>query len=259
MQTTVFSRASARADYGVNAGAIKNGLRPANGTDVGTLPNGTLVDGIGAFGFGSPVESGAQSSWTDTFVVLGGPMGALGTATISVSFGGTASTGYGENGSAFYDAEATFQEFGTRGYGFVQFSLRPRYDVAPINFGSDGPGQVIYHEESFGAAFGNPLPDFVTVIGGVPETLTGEVLFRYGQPFALESSLSLSGFHQIDFDYDHTARLSLFDLPDGAFLTSGSGFDYPIALTIPEPGTYALLLAGLALLGFTSTAIRRRR
>lgn len=64
--------------------------------------------------------------------------------------------------------------------------------------------------------------------------------------FRLRYYLIGSATHQGSF-VDATGQLS-FDLPAGAWLTSKAGFLAPV----PEPETYALMLAGLGLVGWTA-------
>jgi hypothetical protein len=60
-----------------------------------------------------------------------------------------------------------------------------------------------------------------------------------------------------EVDFDSTAALTNVGLPDGVSFTSAAGASYNITVaSVPEPDTWALLLAGLGLIG---VAARRRR
>lgn len=72
--------------------------------------------------------------------------------------------------------------------------------------------------------------------------------------FNFYSSLQAITFGTI-VDYGNTAGIS-FDLPQGVLLTSDSGVFLTAA--VPEPETYAMLLAGLGLIGF-STRYKKHR
>jgi hypothetical protein len=260
LEATLFQTARARADYGTNSAAVKAGLSAVSAQDRGDFPSGDLID----LELGSSLapEMSADSDWTDTFVIDGDT--GIGTASVSVELSGSVQSAYGENGTAFYDEiTGTFEEFGRSGFGQLNYSLEPRYDVAPIDFGPDGAPAAIFVSEQFGNEnpFNTPLPDFV-LESGPPTILTGEFFFEYGVPFALESSLSLSGHRQIDMDYFHTAALSLFTLPAGATLASGSGHLYTVSAgppptAVPEPASVWLLGCGLlALIGFARSPHR---
>ena len=100
-----------------------------------------------------------------------------------------------------------------------------------------------------------------------------EVDVRVGDPLPIGAFFSISGVanigdpdRQVDVggfaDGRNTAALWLGALPDGMTVTSASGHDYTIDPTatvtapVPEPETYALLLAGVGVLGFVA---RRRK
>ena len=59
---------------------------------------------------------------------------------------------------------------------------------------------------------------------------------------------------EISIDGSHTAALGIEFTDPTVSMTSQSGFTFPQTVAVPEPGTYAMMLAGLALLGF---AVRR--
>jgi hypothetical protein len=67
-----------------------------------------------------------------------------------------------------------------------------------------------------------------------------------------------SSFAQASIDASHTATID-FDLPDGVFLTGASGAvfgDVPAVAGVPEPASWALMIAGFGLAG---GMLRKRR
>ena len=242
LETTLYARAKALADYGTNRAAVELNFRPTNGTDRGAYPASMYYGGLPNQSSAEP-HAFAQSIWTDTFVIEGGT--GVGTATVSVALHGHAESRYGANGTIWYDAEPSFQTFGTSGFGSAQYRLNISYDDLPPGLDEEFPAPISWNQ-----SFSSPLPAFV--VGDIPtEILTGSFVFEYGVPFGLSSFLTLFGDNQINIDFDHTATLSLFDLPEGASLTSGSGHNYPV----PEPATWVLMVIGMA----ACAGFRRRR
>lgn len=105
---------------------------------------------------------------------------------------------------------------------------------------------------SFAGTYCTNAPS-VTAIGSLP------ILIAPGS-FSLQIGLVAGAVLGDTAQFSDTARLFL-RLPDGVGITSGSGQllaqATPIVAGIPEPETYALILAGLGLLG--AAAARQRR
>lgn len=247
LQTTLYARSNARADYGTNGASLELNFEPTNGTHRGTLPMG---DFSGSLPINSTLEpqASAQSSWTDSFVINGGT--GVGTASVNVALHGHAESRYGANGDIWY-GNPSFETFGTSGYGNAQYLLGIYYSATPTG----APQEYAYGEynhpitwqQTYGGPYGLPLADFVTEAGVQPDILTGSFLFEYGVPFELQSHLNVNGYNQINVDFDHTATLSMFELPAGASLTSDSGHLYPVS-AVPEPTAVWLFGSGLLVL-----------
>ena len=71
---------------------------------------------------------------------------------------------------------------------------------------------------------------------------------RLDQPFQLSYSLRTDVSESSFLDFLHTARIS-FVLPAGLSVTSMGGYDSAAVTPVPEPETWLLMLAGLAVIG----------
>lgn len=247
LETTLYAGASGYADFGTHQGALGLNFRATDGNDRGMFPTGTFS---GSLPFNSTLQPHAdvQSTWTDTFVITGGT--GTGTANIVIDIHGHAESRYGANGTIWY-GNASFDQFGTNGAGFAQYGLDILYDSLPPGLDPEYNNPIRWEQ-----SYSQPsLPDFVTEVGGVPiETLTGSFVFEYGVPFALTSSLTLSGSNQITIDFAHTVDVVGFEFAAGGSVASGSGHVYAV---IPEPSTTSLVLAGLLTLGLRSRQQRQ--
>ncbi|WP_200383412.1 PEP-CTERM sorting domain-containing protein [Rhodocyclus tenuis] len=109
-------------------------------------------------------------------------------------------------------------------------------------------------------------------VGAFNNDLVGTFTFKYGDPLYLQSELSAYLSDVGVVDVRHSAVITGIDLPEGSairFLSGASANTYGTLVgglygeygsggtlpSVPEPGSYAMLLAGLGLLG----AIARRR
>lgn len=115
---------------------------------------------------------------------------------------------------------------------------------------------------------------FSAIPGGTSNFSIDVVLpytFTYDVSFTLTSWLVLSAHLDANCcggreamlpfsaDFSHTAILDTVILPTGATLISGSGSSYPANVAaIPEPETYAMLLAGLGLISWTARQRKQR-
>ncbi|MFO1322360.1 MAG: PEP-CTERM sorting domain-containing protein [Burkholderiales bacterium] len=210
--------ARARTEYGVNHGYAQ------------------VVDGSAADG----PAVGALSVWADKFVVSG-PGGATGAfaAPVSVTISGTlGAADYADGGYALYSlTEAQAQAILNGGEEFV-------FDQFVYGLPTD-------------PAYGTPvITDFrssETSPGSDGFVLTGTVQGNYGEAFYLVSVLNLYAEQNGLVDASNSAVFGI-TAPVGASLATSSGTLYTAA--VPEPGTYALVLAGLV---FVATTAARRR
>lgn len=175
---------------------------------------------------GGTTNASAWSIWADTITITNG----TGTGTVT---------------------------FGTHVSGSFTNHTTSHFHLA-VNEGAGGnaAGSAVYSGEAY-----NPGG-----ISSISDEVVLNYIFTYDVPFHLRSWLQVSGnlnsrecCGETSFfaDFSNTAILATVVFPSGAVLVSESGSIYPAVVpTIPEPETYAMLLAGLGLVGFLA---RRRK
>lgn len=140
------------------------------------------------------------------------------------------------------------------------------------------PDTMLGGDPSMG--FPEYVPSLILTPGAnqpVNVTLTGTLEFTYGEAFYLINTLGATVFDLNAFqpfcafepcpelpvadgsgpttlDFSNSAHLVSIVLPEGASFSSASGAAYNVS-TVPEPGEWLMLLAGLGLIGWR---IRRR-
>jgi probable HAF family extracellular repeat protein len=134
-------------------------------------------------------------------------------------------------------------------------------------FGINDAGQVVGYS---GTASGQ-IHAFITGADGVGMTDLGTLGGNYSEAYGINDAGQVVGFSNTDHGQTHafitgpngegmTDLNSLIDLPDWVLTSAGginnAGQVIAIAQLIPEPETYAMLLAGLCLIGFMA---RRKR
>jgi hypothetical protein len=191
---------------------------------------------LGDNGVAMPSGGGgyAVSAWSDGFVVTGGS----GTASLNLSV----------------QLHGTLIDPQDAHYALLKSDDPNAFSPASIisegvaTTGPAGTTQVLYVEvdDSFDHSDhgATSLPS-----GFVNQVFNMNVSFTYGQTFYLASVLDIGGHG----DFYNSADFGI-TAPVGAGITSLSGTLYPAA-AVPEADTYAMMLAGLSLVGF---AARRR-
>lgn len=171
------------------------------------------------------------SIWQDSFTVTGGT--GTGMANVSISLTG-----------AFGPADGAAMNF-----ALLSLSAPLSTEAQIVAFVDDLLG-------TFAAPSGTQivLADF-ELSSFPPEptiTLTGQYEFTYGEPFYLLSMMSAVAFWGGSVDYLGTA---VFGITAPGSITTASDAVY--AAAVPEPGTWATLVAGLLALALLGRARRR--
>lgn len=178
---------------------------------------------------------------------------------------GNQSTNLGLSASAIGVDLFTLRRLGSPSPDFFTFSVifeadgiggidNPGYSVASylglradsINGAPLGSSGGRYDDVSVLQA-GNQVPVFQQF--GVHLRTFANLSARLDQPFQLSFSLRTDVSERSFLDFMHTARIS-FVLPEGVSVTSMGGYGSGVAVTpVPEPETWALMLAGLLVTG----------
>jgi hypothetical protein len=199
--------------------------RASFGSNGVALPSGLSPNGWGY----------AFSAWSDGFVVNGGS--GTGILNFSVQLHGT-----------LFDEDAVFALImSDNPDAFSPASIAEDAFNGFTNIPGTAPVLLVEVAETQEATPGPGVYSFP--LGSVDETFNVNVPFTYGQTFYLASVLDITA----QGDFYNSANFGI-TAPVGASITSLSGTSYPAA-AVPEPETYAMLLAGLGLVGF---AARRR-
>lgn len=176
-------------------------------------------------GYGNSSAS-ATSSWSDWFVVSGGT--GLGTASFASVLDGKLASA--KNGSAGYSLDIGYTT-GAYCYGYYAC-------------GEADQSQTLFSQTSSLSGKGKSV---------LSQDIEGEFSFEYDKAFQLTATLSAYAANGGMADFTLASLGSSLALPAGSSLLNASG---SYAQAVPEAETYAMMLAGLGLVGF---AVARRR
>ena len=169
---------------------------------------------------GSDIGGRATAAWGDSFTFTGGS--GIGSTTFVFSLDGNIT-----------------------GQGFVRYSLFSDFDLTNGTSASSVPLRTLIDYQTFGGG-----------TASLPLTLFSYTTdFTYDEAFTIQAVLEAYVHENGESDFFNTGRLNTVIIPTGATLVTGSGTVYGIT-PVPEPETYAMLLAGLGLVGW---AARRRK
>jgi len=220
--------------------------------------------------------TGPSASITDSTLIPGNPASAflLGSLTNGASASTTASYGtlsaydyaYGKSGAGpenlqgFAKSTASFSDYlyvgGTLAAG-TDVTLTITKDLSGSISGAWGYVNLLVNGKS-GYQLTARLDGTTSTVGSLDPYIINT---KVGDTVLLTGSLEVqawaydTAYRAVTADFSHTANFYADSIP-GVTLTSTSGHNYSSPAAIPEPETYAMLLAGVGLLGFTG---RRRK
>lgn len=215
-------------------------------------------------------SAGSFSGWYDQVTITGGS--GMGTAYFTVQLNGTVDVG---------------APFGLLAYGLGASSVHPSHDYVSQPLGM--PFNPIASYSLLASSYDDPayllgiLAEPVNTIltpgtaQGVNTTLYGTFNFTYGESFYLIGGMAttlfdvsaLQTFCSIEtgncvppadgtgattLDFSNSANLVSIGLPVGATASFASGTAYNVT-AVPEPAEWAMLLAGLGLVGWRARRI----
>lgn len=181
---------------------------------------------VAGSGYGSSSAS-ATSSWSDWFVVSGGT--GLGTASFASVLDGK--LGSGKNGAASYSLNIGYA---TGAYCYYGYNT----------CGEADQNQTLLSQTSSLSGKGKSV---------LSQDIEGEFTFEYDKAFQLTATLNVNAANGGMADFTLTSLGNSLVLPEGSNLLNSSGL---YVQAVPEAETYAMMLAGLGLVGFS--AARRR-
>jgi hypothetical protein len=249
-----------RVDVPGLGGALSSGSASAVSTP-GFLSSTTLGASSGVPGWHADSTSinNSRATWTDTITInAAGHANEGGYITALLDFSGAVDNSYTPNNGianiAFANEQLSFCSVITGTPSCRSYSTNPtgNQDINDVHL-TDSP--IADFEIKIGVTFGQGTDVSFSV-----DTFTraGAGTY-YGDPITMEAS----GFADLSVRWAGITGVFLNDntrLDTGITASTSSGFDvingFPAAAPVPEPETYAMMLAGLGLLGF---AARRRK
>ena len=185
------------------------------------------IQGSNGYGYNSGSSSAsATATWNDWFVISGGT--GLATASFASLLDGVMASG--KYGSAGYSLNIGYSPE-TYCYWYSACSEADR-------------SQTLFSQTSSLSGKGKSL---------LSHEIEGEFTFAYDQAFQLTATLNVNATNGGMADFTLLSLGNSLALPDGARLLSSSGL---YVQAVPEAETYAMMLAGLGLVGI---AVARRR
>lgn len=222
---------------------------------VGSLPTATgrFRSSFGSNGFQAQTTGGIDrevdggSAWSDGFLVTGGS--GSGSLPISAGIHGTV-TGDAE---MFFGVYVSAQPFDVATM-FAQIQAAPNFSSVQFPNATRVMFTGVANRCGLpGASADCGQMPFQNYDGPIDLTLNFGVPFTYGQRFYVLSVFGGGiGVFGGSVDFFNSADFGI-NAPAGATLSTLSGAAYPPAVVVPEPATWLLMLAGVALL------VRRRR
>lgn len=210
-----------RKGYGYHAAATSQ-----TGLAMARVETKSVAGSGNGYNYGSS-SANATSTWSDWLVISGGT--GEGTASFrSMLDGGLAS---GKNGSAGYSLNI---DYTTGAYCDWWYNACSEADQ----------NQTLFNQSSSLSGKGKST---------LSEDVEGEFTFAYDKAFKLTVTLNVNAANGGMADFTLATLGDSLYLPAGASLFSVSGLPY--AQAVPEAETYAMMLAGLGLVGW---AARRR-